>query len=258
MVIAICSGSGGAGKTAIVAALSSILTQYGKRVLAVDLCAGNRGLDIYLGLESGVVYDLGDALANAAYLKRAIIVDSEDNGKLRPDFIAAPFEHMDIDIVALEELLDKLNEYDVIILDTPIELQATVSLVADAIYVVTTPDALSVRLAEACLARLRQTQKDAPRIIINKIIPAFVHMDAHMQPAVVSQLLDAFVAGVVPRDDNMEYAMAIGKAYERPQGSEGFEAIEALARRVMGEPAPKRFVVTRQNMFHAAHVKEER
>jgi len=255
-ILALLSGTGGTGKTTLTSAMGASLTRSGKRALVVDMCAGTRGLDMALGLESRVMFDLGDLLDGSCDIRQAIISDSARNC---PDMIAAPTDYRELDVCLLADLLEELRRsYEWIALDTPPGDNAmAAALVADAAYIVTTPDNSSVRGAERIIAAVRSPGGPSPLVIVNRLIPEFVKTGAHLSPDAISQVLDARLIGVVPRDDALECAAALGLIPDPEADSPAFEAISSTAERTLGAPIPKRWDIARRGLFGKARIVEE-
>jgi septum site-determining protein MinD len=260
VIIALLSGSGGTGKTTLLACMGGALAREGKRALVIDLCAGARGLDLPLGLESRAAFDLGDLLSGGCDEGQAVISDS---ARPCPDFIAAPLDRdsIGIDAAALSELLEKLRpKYDWIALDAPSGVGAgsmLAALVADRVIVVTIPENASVRAAERALEAVRSPDRPEPLVIINKLNPSFAASGAHLTPDAVAQTLDAKLIGVVLYDETLARAAALGRVLGPYERSPGFRTAETIADRTLGAASPKRWIVNRRALFASGAIKEE-
>ena len=200
--IAVVSGKGGAGKSMLVTALGAQWAFHRKRVLLVDLNTGMRGLDMLLGLESRVVFDLGDVLDGMCGAEQAILSDSRTGMRL-----LAARQISDTDTVnaqALSGLVKTLAEdFDVVLLDAPGGLgknvRAAVGAAQEALLV-TTPDDAALRDAERAAGLLSEMDVRLAGLVLNRIRPEFVEEGLQYTPEVCSQVLDVRVAGVIPDD----------------------------------------------------------
>ena len=206
------SGKGGVGKSTLAAALGAHLALAGRRVALVDLNTGMRGLDMLLGLESRVVFDLGDVQEGLCEAEQALVTDRETGMRL----LAAPqmrdSEALDED--ALRAMCQTMCEsFDFVFLDAASGIGRGFTAAARAAQqalVVTTPDDMALRDAERAAGLLRRLDMPAPALVINRIRPDFVDEGWQYTPEACAQTLDLRVAGVIP-DDTAVWRMTLQK-----------------------------------------------
>ncbi|GHU73029.1 site-determining protein [Clostridia bacterium] len=253
-IIALLSGDGGVGKTTLVAALGARLAAAGRKALVIDCCAGFRRLDMMLGMESRVMYDAGDAASGYCQPERAVLRDS---ARKLPDLLAAPY---DADTPPDEDLWARMldsyrKQYDWIALDTPTGTGPWAMMaarLADRAYVVLSPDDGSMRSAERVLERLRlegHERSQSAMLIINKLRLSYIDQGIQYAPDVVIQTLDAQVVGVIPEDENLRMAAALARLDELDAKAPVVLELDALARRTMGAPLPKGWMVAKSSRF---------
>ena len=158
--IVIASGKGGTGKTMVSANLGATLSRLGHQVIVIDMDTGLRNLDLYLGLENNVVYDVNDVKNGVCRIKQAIISYNSFPGL---SFMAASPKRSDTEITPLhmKVLCDKLKEmYDYVIIDAPAGMDDNLLIAiggADHIVLVINPEIASMRDAEMMTAFLAET-----------------------------------------------------------------------------------------------------
>ncbi|MCL1964753.1 MAG: AAA family ATPase [Firmicutes bacterium] len=198
--VAVVSGKGGVGKSMLVAALGAHFAYHRKRTLLVDLNTGMRGLDMLLGLESRIVFDLGDVQDGLCGIEQALIEDRQTGV-----FLLAARQITDTDALDAEALGRLMREmtkrFDRVLLDVPGGIGAHLQMAAGAAgeaLVVTTPDDAAMRGAERVAGALRDIP--SPGLVINRIREDFVEAGLQYPPEVCGQVLDMRVTGVVPED----------------------------------------------------------
>ncbi|MCL2838702.1 MAG: septum site-determining protein MinD [Oscillospiraceae bacterium] len=170
-IIALTSGKGGVGKTVITANLGRALTKLKKKVILIDMDIGLRNLDIVLGVEHQIVYDITDVLEGTAELSQALITCKKFNNV---SFLPASQtkRHKDISAEKLKELLENLRDkYDYILIDSPTGVGRGFGhavFAADSVIVVTQPDGCSLRDADKVLTELERFGKDKAKLLINR------------------------------------------------------------------------------------------
>ncbi len=205
-VILVSSGKGGTGKTMFTVNLGAVLAQRNKRVMLMDLDMGLRNMDIYLGMENKVVYNIMDVLSGICRIKKAMIkVDGFDTLY----FMAASPRRDDRDITPLHMkiLCDKLRKYfDYIIIDCPAGIGDMLDVAAapvDQVVIVTEPEAASLRDADVTERYLRDKGVTDTAFVINKVKVEL--MKAGLVPDLMT-ILNMFkspVVGIIQDDDNI-------------------------------------------------------
>src|SRR5262245_29230472 len=150
-VITITSGKGGVGKTTTTANLGTALALHGSRVAVIDADIGLRNLDVVMGLENRIVYDLVDVVEGRARLRQALIKD-----KRLPELCLLPAaQTRDKDAVSPEDMIALTNqlraEFDYVLVDSPAGIEGgfrNAIAGADEVLIVTTPEVAAVRDAD--------------------------------------------------------------------------------------------------------------
>ena len=171
--IVITSGKGGVGKTTSTANIGTALALQGKKVCLIDMDIGLRNLDVILGLENRIIYDIVDVVEERAKLHQAIIKDKRFNDNL---YLLPAAQNADKSSVSGEqmiEIVDQLRpDYDYILIDCPAGIEQGFKnsiAAADSAIVITTPEISAVRDADRIIGLLEQTEMESPRLIINCI-----------------------------------------------------------------------------------------
>ena len=205
-IIAIASGKGGTGKTLFTANLGALLALHGKRVVLVDMDMGLRNLDLYLGLESKVVYNVMDVLSGMCRIKQALIKDKRFDCLY---LIAASPKRDERDITRLhmEVLCERLVEmYDYVIIDAPAGISDGFELsvcAADRAIVVSEGEIASIRDADMVDRELKRIGIEDRYCVLNKVKADLMH--AGFVPGVtsVSKDIRMNMAGIIQYDDNI-------------------------------------------------------
>ena len=212
--IVIASGKGGTGKTMVSANLGATLSRLGHQVIVIDMDTGLRNLDLYLGLENNVVYDVNDVMNGVCRIKQAIIRDKSFPGL---SFMAASPRRSDTEITPLhmKVLCDKLKDlYDFVIVDAPAGMDENLLIAiggADHIVLVINPEIASMRDGEMMTAFLNETGGNFQiHYLINKLNLKLVR--AGLAPSVeeVTRGMRGQVLGLIPYDENIHISTNLG------------------------------------------------
>ena len=208
-VIVIVSGKGGVGKTMFTANLGGTLSQNGKKVVLVDMDMGLRNLDICMGLENRVVYDIADVINGVCRIKQALIKD-----KRFPDLylIAAPqnIEKVEITPLHTKIIYEKLSEtFDYVIVDGPAGIDEGMRNAisgADMAIIVTTPEFAALRDADKVDKLLIENGLTNRKIVVNKLKAELISNGVMPSITEVSKMLRADIIGYIQEDDNIQIA----------------------------------------------------
>jgi septum site-determining protein MinD len=212
-VIVVTSGKDGAGKTVVVANLGVALAGAGHSVVLMDLNIGFRNLDILLGMESRVVYDLADVISGVCRIRQAMIRDERFSNLY---LISAPQSHEKAIITEdhLIALCGRLKElFDYIIIDAPAGTGKGLNLAAspaDRAVVVTIPEYAAIRDAELTNAFLESKGITGRSLVINKILPELFKKGLVPEPEEISQSLRLPIIGLIPYDNNIHISANMG------------------------------------------------
>ncbi len=240
-VLTITSGKGGVGKSTSSANLALGLALSGKKVVTIDLDIGLRNLDMILGLENRIVYDVVNVVEKACKLNQALIKDKRSENL----FLIAAAQTRDKSAVTSKQITDLTNklkeEFDYIILDSPAGIESgfrNAMLPADEIIIVTTPEISAVRDADRVIGILESNDKTQVSLVINRINPTLVKKGDMMSKDDVLQVLSIPLIGVVPEDSNIVSYTNIGEPSILHKESQSGAAYKNIVKRILGEDIP--------------------
>ncbi|MDA0262553.1 MAG: septum site-determining protein MinD [Chloroflexi bacterium] len=239
--IVITSGKGGVGKTTATANLGTGLAMRGHRVVVVDTDIGLRNLDVIMGLENRIVYDVVNVIEGTCKLSQALIGDKHDF-ELYLIPAAQTRDKNSIEPEQLRELCAELEEqFDYVLIDCPAGIEQgfkNATAAAKEAIIVTTPEVSAIRDADRVIGLLESAGLHRPRLIINRIAPEMVKRGDMMDQKDVEALLAVEVIGLVPADENTVVAANRGvPVVHNPKSSAG-QAFLRIAARVDGEDIP--------------------
>lgn len=250
--IVITSGKGGVGKTTTTANLGTSLALMGKKVCLIDTDIGLRNLDVVMGLENRIIFDIVDVIEARCKLSQALIRDK------RFDFLSLlPASQMsDKSSVTVEGMLKIIAElkqdYDYIIIDCPAGIeQGFQSAVAgaDRAIVVTTPEQASVRDADRIIGLLESKEMERPHLVINRIRNHMMKSGDMLDVDDIVQTLSIDLIGIVLDDDEVIKASNHGKPVAFEPNTKASIAYRNIARRILGETVPLQSLEDNQGMF---------
>lgn len=201
----VVSGKGGVGKSMLVAALGALFSLDGKSVVLVDVNTGMRGLDMMLGMENRIVFDLGDVLEGHCDVNQALV--REKGTGMR---VIAACQISDTEALSEEGLMGLVRilreKFDMVLLDSASGIgrgfTAAVRAAGNAILL-TTPDDMALRDADRVTGLLHRLDTPSPLVVINRIREDLVDAGLQYAPEVCSQVLDLSICGVIPEDDQI-------------------------------------------------------
>jgi len=240
-VIVITSGKGGVGKTTTSANVGTGLAALGKKVVMVDADIGLRNLDVILGLENRIVYDIVDVVEGACRLRQALIKDKRnENLSLLP--AAQTRDKNAVTPEQMQKLCTALCEdFDFVIIDCPAGIEQgfrNAIAGADKAVVVTTPEVSAVRDADRIIGLLEASELRQPLLILNRIRPEMVKRGDMMALEDVTDILAIDVLGIVPDDESIVVSSNRGEPAVLDEASRAGQAFRDIAKRLMGEDIP--------------------
>ena len=241
-VIVITSGKGGVGKTTTTANLGCGLAVLGKKVALVDADIGLRNLDVVMGLENRIVYDLVDVVEGNCRLKQGLIKDKRFDGL----FLLPAAQTRDKDAVSpeqMQKLCDSLREegFDFILIDCPAGIEQGFKNAiagADKAVVVTTPEVSAVRDADRIIGLLEANGLANPTLILNSLRIDLVQRGDMMNIQDVTEILAVDILGVVPDDESIVIATNKGEPSVNTTESRAGQAYRNIVQRLLGEDVP--------------------
>jgi len=240
-VYVITSGKGGVGKTTTSANIGTGLAAAGKSVCVVDADIGLRNLDVVLGLENRIVYDLIDVVEGSCRLKQALIKDKRQASL----FLLPAAQTKDKNAVTPEQM-QKLcqnlrEEFDYIVIDCPAGIEQGFKNAiagADKAIVVTTPEVSAVRDADRIIGLLEANGLKNPTLILNRLRPDMVKRGDMMAIEDVTEILAIEILGVVPDDESIVVSTNKGEPCVTDASSKAGQAFRNITKRILGEQVP--------------------
>ncbi|MEY4563719.1 MAG: hypothetical protein RLZZ618_2996 [Pseudomonadota bacterium] len=253
-IIVVTSGKGGVGKTTTSASFASGLALRGHKTAVIDFDVGLRNLDLIMGCERRVVYDLINVIQNEANLNQALIKDKQSDNL----FVLAASQTRDKDALTqdgVERVLNELSDmgFEYIVCDSPagIETGALMAMhFADEALVVTNPEVSSVRDSDRILGMLNSKTKRAiekrepikEHLLITRYNPARVEGGQMLSLEDIHDILRIKLIGVIPESEVVLNASNQGLPAVHMEGSDVSDAYKDVVARFLGEDKPMRFV----------------
>jgi septum site-determining protein MinD len=243
-VIVITSGKGGVGKTTTTANLGMALASMGEKVALLDADIGLRNLDLVLGLENRIVYDIVDVVEGRCKLRQAVIKDKRmQNLGLLP--AAQTRDKSAVTPEQMIQLVADLQEegYTFILIDCPAGIEQgfkNATAGANQAIVVTNPEVSSVRDADRIVGLLEAQDIQDPLLIVNRLRPKMVKNNEMLGVEDVQDVLGHSVKliGIVPDDESIITSTNKGEPASMTEGSRAGQAYRNIARRLRGEEVP--------------------
>lgn len=240
-VIVVTSGKGGVGKTTTSANIGTGLAATGLKVVLVDTDIGLRNLDVVMGLENRIVYDIVDVTSGTCRLKQALIKDKRfENLYLLP--AAQTKDKTAVSLDQMKSLCEELRkDFDYAIIDCPAGIEQgfrNAIVGADRAIVVTTPEVSAVRDADRIIGLLEAEDLRSPRLIINRIRPHMVKRGDMMDISDILDILAIDLLGVIPDDESIVISTNRGEPAVTDHSSRAGEAYRRITRRIQGEEVP--------------------
>jgi septum site-determining protein MinD len=240
-IVTMTSGKGGVGKTTAVANIAVALASAGAKVCCIDGDIGLRNLDVVMGLENRIVYDIVDVIEGRCRLRQAMIRD-----KRLPELYLIPAaQTRDKSAVSPSDMVrlgDELrNEVDWILIDSPAGIERgfrNAIAAADQVLVITNPEVSAVRDADRVIGLLEAEEKGSPSLIINRLNPSMVKKNEMLSPEDVLDLLAIRLIGIVPEDENVIVGTNRGSPIALEARSMAGQAFRNIAQRMQGQEVP--------------------
>lgn len=240
-IVTVTSGKGGVGKTTATANLAAALASEGHKVVCIDADIGLRNLDVVLGLENRIVYDLVDVVEGRCRLRQAMIRD-----KRLPELYLIPAaQTRDKSAISPSDMMRLCNELredvDWVLIDSPAGIERgfrNAIAPADMVLVVTNPEVSSVRDADRIIGLVESEEKGPARLIINRLKPAMVKRGEMLATEDILDMLAIELLGIVPEDENVIISTNRGLPIVLDGKNKAGMAFMNIARRMQGLEVP--------------------
>ncbi|CAM3110508.1 septum site-determining protein MinD [Filibacter tadaridae] len=240
--IVITSGKGGVGKTTTSANLGTALALQGKKVCLIDTDIGLRNLDVILGLENRIIYDLVDVIEGRCKVQQALVKDKRFENGL---FLLPAAQTTDKNAINPEQMKVLVTElkrdYDYILIDCPAGIEQGYKNAvagADRAIVVTTPEISAVRDADRIIGLLEQEDIEPPKLIINRIRRHLAATGEALDVNDITSHLSIDLLGIVLDDENVISSSNKGEPIVMDPSNPAAMGYRNIARRILGESVP--------------------
>ncbi len=251
-IVTITSGKGGVGKTTATANIGVALAAEGSRVVCIDADIGLRNLDVVMGLENRIVYDLVDVVEGRCKLRQAMIKDK----RLSELYLIPAAQTRDKTAVSPQDMIkltdDLRNDYDWILIDSPAGIERgfrNAVAPADIVAIVTNPEVSAVRDADRIIGLIEAEEKGPARLIVNRVKPEMVRRGDMLGTEDILDVLAIELLGVVPEDDTVIVSSNQGMPAALDGRSRAGRAFRDIARRLSGEEVPFEALQSRDGFF---------
>lgn len=239
--IVVTSGKGGVGKTTSSANIGTALALLGKRVCLIDADIGLRNLDVVMGLENRIIYDIVDVATGECRLEQALIRDKRfEHLSMLPASQTKDKTALDAD--AVRSIVESLKEtHDYVIIDCPAGIEHGFKVAvagADQAIVVTTPETPAVRDADRVIGLLEKENIRSPKLIINRIRPKMVKQGDMLDIDEIVQVLAIDLLGIVPDDEAIISNQNRGEPTVMRPDTKAAIAYRNIGRRILGDSVP--------------------
>ncbi len=237
-VVTITSGKGGVGKTTATANLGVALASAGARVVCIDADIGLRNLDVVLGLENRIVYDLVDIVEGRCKVRQAMIKDK----RLADLYLIPAAQTRDKTAVSPRDMIrladDLRAEFDWIIVDSPAGIERgfrNAIAPADIVLIVTNPEVSAVRDADRIIGLIEAEEKGPAKLVVNRVKPEMVRRGDMLSTEDILEVLAIELIGIVPDDETVTVSTNQGAPVALDTRSRAGKAFRDIARRLNGE-----------------------
>jgi septum site-determining protein MinD len=260
-IIVVTSGKGGVGKTTTSAAIAMGFAKKGHKTAVIDFDVGLRNLDLIMGCERRVVYDIVNVIYGEATLNQALIRDKH----CEQLYILPASQTRDKDALSqdgVEKILEELaaKDFEYIVCDSPAGIEKGAHLAmyfADDAFVVTNPEVASVRDSDRMLGILASKSRRAEQgldpikeyLLLTRYSPERVKIGEMLSVADVQEILSLHLLGVIPESKSVLTASNSGMPVILDEKSDAGQAYADIVARYLGEDIPHRFIEEKKGIF---------
>jgi septum site-determining protein MinD len=237
-VITITSGKGGVGKTTATANIAAGLAADGNKVVCIDADIGLRNLDLILGLENRIVYDIVDVVEGRCRLKQAMIRHKQIEGL----YLIPAAQTRDKNAVSPSDMMrvcDELRpDYDFVLLDSPAGIERgfrNALAPADKLIVLTNPEVSAVRDADRIVGLIEAEEKGPAHLVLNRLNVQMMKRGEMLSPEDVLELLAIELLGIVPEDESVVMASNRGTPVVLDPKSRAGQSFRNISGRLQGK-----------------------
>lgn len=239
--ITITSGKGGVGKTTTTANIGVALARMNKKVVVIDADIGLRNLDVVMGLENRIVYDIVDVVEGRCKLRQAMIKHKQFTDL----YLIPAAQTRDKTAISPSDMLALVNklqpEFDFILIDSPAGIERgfrNALAPADEVVIVTNPEVSAVRDADRIIGLIEAANKGPGKLILNRVKIDMIRKGEMLSATDVTDILSLDIIGIVPEDENVIPASNSGVPVTMNENSRAGIAFRNIARRLNGETVP--------------------
>jgi septum site-determining protein MinD len=251
-IITITSGKGGVGKTTATANLGVALAEAKQRVVCIDADIGLRNLDVIMGLENRIVYDLVDVVEGRCKLRQSMIKDK----RLSDLFLIPAAQTRDKTAVSPQDMVhltnELRNEFDWILIDSPAGIERgfrNALAPADLVLIVTNPEVSAVRDADRIIGMVEAEEKAPPKLIVNRVKPDMMRRGEMLSTEDILDVLAIDLIGIIPEDDGVITASNQGLPVALNSRSQAGAAFRNIALRLQGHLVPFDILESQDGFF---------
>jgi len=240
-IITITSGKGGVGKTTSTANLGVSLALMGKRVVVMDGDIGLRNLDVIMGLENRIIYDVVDVAEGVCRLRQALVRDK----KLSELYLLPAAQTRDKSSLSPNDVIQIcgqiVEKFDFILIDSPAGIEQgfrNAIAPAEEVIIVVTPEVSAVRDADRVIGLLEERRGVTVKLLINRVDSAMVKRKEMLNTDDVVEILAIELLGIIPEDENIIVSTNHGTPIAHNEKLRVSRAYHNTARRLLGEDVP--------------------
>ncbi len=253
-IITVTSGKGGVGKTTTTANLGVCLAQMKQRVIVIDTDIGLRNLDMVMGLQNRIIYDIVDLVEGRCRLRQALIRD-----RVLPELYLLPAaQTRDKSSVSRADMLSVCQELegqcDFVLIDSPAGIEhgfRNAVAPASEFIIVTTPDATAVQDADRVLGILEGEHRAGIQLVVNRVRDDLVKRQEMMSPQAIVDVLAVELLGTVPDDERVLVCDTRGTPVAHEKRSPASRAYHVMAQQLLGDSKATRPLARTKNRLLA-------